>query len=229
MACELWLPSRTLNREEHLVEETKNGGVEVLLVGSLLALEFVALRMTLRDSAVSLLCGVELPGGLLYAAHRRLVAREDTEVVLLAQPVEEALHLFGWNLGIGTHNHENAAAAHSIGHLVERRQRQDLLVSGLARRLEHLAQPVADQVVDLVLRRVVGEALEELRQVLLAVEVETVLGRAMQVPRGPVQLLERPEELGRFAQGRDKALHHLLAGQALHGIDRRRQARRQQQ
>ena len=86
-----------------------------------------------------------------------------------------------------------------------------------------------DQVVDLVLRRVVGQALQELGQVLLAVEVVATLRRVVQVPGGLLQLLERRQEVGRLAQRRDEALDHLLARQPLHRVDRRREARGQQQ
>ena len=190
---------RALDGEEHLVEQPQDRGVEILLVRSLLALKLAALRVFLRDPPVSFLCGVELPGGILDAPHCRPVSCEDTEVVLLAQPFEEALYLLRWNLGIGADDRENASAAHLASEFVELWQRQYLLVDGLAHRLEHLAQAAADQVVDLDLRCVVGEVLEQLCQVLLTVEVEPVLRRVMQVPGGIVQLLERTEELGRFA------------------------------
>ena len=79
---------------------------------------------------------------------------------------------------------------------------------------------MADQIVDLILGRVVGEALQELGEVLLPVEVVATFRCVMQIPGDLLQLLERREEVGRLAQRRDEALDHLLAGEALHGVDR---------
>ena len=76
-----------------------------------------------------------------------------------------------------------------------------------------------DQVVDLVLRRIVGQALQELREVLLPVEVVAAFWRVVQIPGDLLQLLERRQEIGRLAQGRDEALDHLLAREALHRVD----------
>ena len=85
--------------------------------------------------------------------------------------------------------------------------------------LEHVAQAVADEIVHLVLRCVVGQALQELGEVLLAVEVVAALRRVVQIPGDFLQLLERREELGRLAQRRDEALDHFLAREALHRVD----------
>ena len=86
---------------------------------------------------------------------------------------------------------KHAAPAHAVGHLFQPGQRQDIFVARLAGGLEHLAQPVADQVVDLVLRRVVGQALQELGQVLLAVEVVAAFGRVVQIPGDLLQAPRR--------------------------------------
>ena len=85
--------------------------------------------------------------------------------------------------------------------------------------LEHLPQAVPDQVVHLVLGRVVGEALQELGEVLLPVEVVAAFRRVVQIPGNLLQLLEGREEVGRLAQRRNEALDHLLAGEALHRVD----------
>ena len=96
-------------------------------------------------------------------------------------------------------------------------------------RLEHVAQAVADQVVHLVLRRIVGQALQELGEVLLPVEVVAAFRRVVQIPGDLLQLLEGREELGRLAQRRDEALDHLLAREALHRVDGGGEAGGQQQ
>ena len=185
--------------------------------------------MALGDAAVGLLRGKELARGFFDAAHGRLVAGEDTEVVLLAQAVEELLHLLGRDLRVRADDEQHAASAHAVGDLFQPRQRQHVIVAGLARRLEHLAQAVPDQIVDLILRRVVGQALQELGQVLLAVEIVATFGRVMQIPGDLLQLLEGGQELGRLAQRRDEALDHFLAREALHGIDRGGEAGGEQQ
>ena len=86
-----------------------------------------------------------------------------------------------------------------------------------------------NQVVDLVLGRVVGQALQELGEVLLAVEVVAAFRRVMEIPGDFLQLLERGKELGRLAQRRDEALDHFLAREALHGVDRGGEAGGEQQ
>ena len=96
-------------------------------------------------------------------------------------------------------------------------------------RLEHLSQPVADQVVHLVLRRVVGEALQELGEVLLAVEVVAAFRRVVDIPCDFLQLIEGREKVGRLAQRRDEALDHLLAREPLHRVDGGGKAGGQQQ
>ena len=197
---ELRVPAGALYREEHLVEEPEDGGVEVLLVGGLPGLELRALQVPLRDAIVGLLGGVELPRGLLHAGHARLVAREHAEVVLPVQPLEEALHLVGRDLGVGAHDGEHPATLDPLGDVGKARQRQDFLVAGLARRFEHPLEAVADEVVDPVLRRVVGEALEELRQVFLAIEPGALFGRVVQVPGHLFELFERSAKLRRFAK-----------------------------
>ena len=108
-----------LDREQDLVEQIEDGGVEILFVGLLLALEVVALGMALGDAAVGLLRGKELARGFLDAAHRRLVAGEDTQVVLLAQAVEELLDLFGRDLGVRADDQQHAASANAVGDLFQ--------------------------------------------------------------------------------------------------------------
>ena len=173
-----------LDREQHLVEQVEDGGVEILFVGLLLSFQVVALRVALGDAAVGLLRGVELAGGLFDAAHGGLVAGEDTEVVLLAQALEELLHLLGRNLGIRTDDEQDAPSAHAVGDVFEPGQGQHVVVGGLAGRLEHRREAVADEVVHLILRRVVRQALQELGEVLLAIEVVAALRGVVQIPGG---------------------------------------------
>ena len=92
-----------------------------------------------------------------------------------------------------------------------RGKREDVVVGGLAGRLEHRREAVADEVVHLVLRRVVRQALQELGEVLLAIEVVAALRGVVQIPGGLFQLLEGGQELGRLAQRRHEALDHFLA------------------
>ena len=88
---------------------------------------------------------------------------------------------------------------------------------------------MADEVVNLVLRRVVGKALQELCEVLLPIEVVTTFWRVMHIPSNLLQLLEGREEIRRLAQGRDETFDHLLASQALHRIDGSRKTGGEQQ
>ena len=64
-----------------------------------------------------------------------------------------------------------------------------------------------------------GEALQKLGEVLLPVEVVATFRRVMHIPGDLLQLLESRKELGRLAQGGDKALDHFLAREALHRVD----------
>ena len=56
-----------------------------------------------------------------------------------------------------------------------------------------------------------GQALQELGEVLLAVEVVAAFRRVVKIPGDLLELVERREEIGRLAQRRDKTLDHLLA------------------
>ena len=76
--------------------------------------QLVALRVAFGDAAVGFLRGVELAGGLLDAAHGGLVAGEDAEVVLLAQALEELLHLLGRDLGVRADDEQDAPLAHAV-------------------------------------------------------------------------------------------------------------------
>ena len=76
-------------------------------------------------------------GRLLNAAHGGFFAGEDTEIVLLAQALEELLNLLGRNFGVWADDEQDAALAHAVGDVFQLRQRQDIVVAGLARRLEH--------------------------------------------------------------------------------------------
>lgn len=93
----------------------------------------------------------------------------------------------------------HAPLAHAIGHLFQPGQRQDVVVAGLTRSLEHLAQAVPDQVLDLIFGCVVGQAFQELGEVLLPIEVVASFWRMMQIPRNFLELLEGREEFGRLA------------------------------
>jgi hypothetical protein len=154
--------TRGLAGEKHLVKQAENGGCEVVLVGLLLPFQVFALRVALGDASVGLLRGEELAGSLLDAAHGGLVAGEDAEVVLLTEAVEEPLDLLRRDLGIRADDEQHPALAHTVGGVFQPRQRQDVFIGGLAHGLEHVAQAMADEVVHLVLGRVVGEALQEL-------------------------------------------------------------------
>ena len=200
LAGELRGLARPLDGEEDFVEQVQDGGVEVLLVGLLFLFQFVALRVTLGDAPIGFLHGVNLARGFLDAAHRGLVAGEHAEVVLLAEAVEKLLHFLGRDFGVRADDEEDAMLAHLVGDVLQLRKRQDFFVSGFARGLEHLAQAMADKVVHLVLRRIVREALEQLGEVLLPVEIVTALGRVVDIPRVFLKLLERFEKLGWLAQ-----------------------------
>ena len=102
-------PARALNGEEHLVEQAEDGGREVVLVGLLLPLQVLALRVGLGNPAIGLLCGEELTGGFLDAAHGGLVAGEDAEVVLLAEAVEKVLDLLRRDLRVRADDEQHPA------------------------------------------------------------------------------------------------------------------------
>ena len=93
---------------------------------------------------------------------------------------------------------KHATLADTVGHVFQLGQRQDIVVAGLARRLEHVAQSVANQIVHLILRRVVGQALQELGEVLLPVEVVAAFRCVVDIPGDLFQLLERREKLRRL-------------------------------
>jgi hypothetical protein len=78
---------------------------------------------------------------------------------------------------------------------------------------------MADEVVHQVLGCVAGEALQELGEVFLSVEVVAAFGRVMEISGGFLQCFERRQELRGLAQRRDEALNHFLAREALHRID----------
>ena len=171
-----WMGKRTLSNRLRTVD------VEILFVSLLLALQVVALRVALGDAAVGFLCGEELAGGFLDAAHGGLIAGEDAEVVLLAETIEELLHFLGRDLRIGADDEQDAAAADAVGDVFELRGGRTSLVGGFAGGLEHRRETVADEIVDLILGSVVGQALQELGEVLLTVEVVAAFRSVVDVP-----------------------------------------------
>ena len=88
---------------------------------------------------------------------------------------------------------------------------------------------MAHEVVHLIFRRVVCQALQELGEVFLAIEVVAALRGVVQIPGRLFQLLKGGQELRRLAQWRREALDHFLASETLHGVDRSREAGGQQQ
>ena len=69
-----------------------------------------------------------------------------------------------------------------------------------------------------------GQALQKLGEVFLAVEVVTAFRRMVHIPGDLLQFIKGRQEVRRLAQGRNQALDHLLAGQSLDRIDGRGQA-----
>ncbi len=122
-----WSPS-ALDREQDFVKEVEDGGVQILFVGLLLLFQLVALWVAFGDTTVGFLRGVELARSVFDAPHGGLVAGEDTEVVLLAQALEEFLHLLGRNFGIRTDDEQDASAAHAVSNVFDAGQREHVVI-----------------------------------------------------------------------------------------------------
>ena len=182
-------PTGALDGEEHLVKEVEDGGVQILFVGLLLLFQLVALWVAFGDTTVGFLRGVELAGSVFDAPHSGLVTGEDTEVILLAQALEEFLHLLGRNFGIGTDD-EQDASRRTRSATSSMRGKGSTSSWSLAGRLEHRRETVAHEVVHLIFRRVVCQALQELGEVLLAIEVVAALRGVVQIPGRLFQLLK---------------------------------------
>ena len=85
-----------------------------------------------------------------------------------------------------------------------------------------------DKIVDLVLWRVVGQALQQLGKVLLAIEVVSAFV-VVQIPGDLFQLLECRQKIGRLSQRCGQTLDHLFSRESLYRVNRCRQTSGQQQ
>ena len=156
--------------------------------------------MAFPDAPVGLLCSEKLSRCFFDATHLGFVACENTEIIFLADALEKLLDFFWRNLRVWTDDEQHAAFAHAVGDIFELGQWKDVVVTGLARRLEHAGESMANQVVHLILGCVVRKTLEQLGEILLAIEIVSLFRRAVDIPRRFFQLLEGGEELRRLAE-----------------------------
>ncbi len=110
--------SGALNRKKNLVEKAQYCGIEVLLVGLLLALQVFALGMALWNSAISFLRGEKLTSCLFDAAHCRFFAGENAQIILLAQSIEEPLNLLWGDLRIRGDDQQHPPLSDTVSYLI---------------------------------------------------------------------------------------------------------------
>jgi hypothetical protein len=112
--------------------------------------------VALGDAAIGFVRGVELAGSFFDASHGGLIAGEHTEVVLLTETLEELLDLLGRDFGIGTDDEEETPFAHTVGDIFDPGQGQHVIIGGLAGRLEHCREAVANKLVGRTAAQAVG-------------------------------------------------------------------------
>src|SRR5580658_798855 len=86
-----------------------------------------------------------------------------------------------------------------------------------------------DEIVNLVFRCIVGKALQELSEVLLAVEIVAAFRRVVDVPSCLLQFVKSGKKVRRLPKRRHEALDHLFTRESLYGIDGGGQTGSQQQ